>query len=209
MKLLAQLPTPTMATRTLPSSTRWPLTLTASPLWPFVLMRTKSSWRRVGGNYARDRVRLHGYPAAAGSGLEDPQLAPHVPDPLDDGERRQGGHHVDRRLEQVHSVDQLGAREHESDREDHHPHGPGGQPHLALDPQRLGARACVGDHQRAQYHRHAGRGGDRVAGVGEVPGHGREYHSLLDAIERRVEEGAEEGALARHPRVAAVDRKST
>ena len=72
--------------------------------------------------------------------------------------------------------------------------------------ERLGAGAGVGDHQRGE-HGDDDRG-DRqvVAAAGELVGDGGEHDALLDAVERRVEEGAERRALARHPRVAAVER---
>jgi hypothetical protein len=129
-----------------------------------------------------------------------------VPYPLRDGERGQPRHHVDRRLEQVHPVDQLPGREHKADREDHHSHRPRREADLALDAQRFGARACVGDHQRAEHRGHARGRGDGVPAVGEVPGDGREDDALLNPIEGRVEESAEERPLPRHARVAAVER---
>ena len=68
------------------------------------------------------------------------------------------------------------------------------------------AGARVGHHQRRQ-HRDDDRG-DRgvVAGLRELVRDGGEHDALLHPVQGRVEERAEARALARHARVAAVER---
>ena len=208
MKELAQLPTPTIATRTLSSRAAGAVCCRAPLL---LLMKfDSSSW--IGAEWRRTlrQARLVTAPSLAvdASGCAafiDDQLAPHVPDALEDGERGQRGHHVDRRREQVDVADQAPG-EHQADRKYHHADRPGGDADLALDPERLGPGARVGDHQRAEHDDHAGRGREVFARRGEVAGDGGEHDALLDPVEGRVEEGAEQRALARHPRVAAVER---
>ena len=79
-------------------------------------------------------------------------------------------------------------------------------PDLALHAERLGAGAGVGHHQRREHRDHDGGHGGVVAGLGELEGDGGEHDALLHAVQRRVEERAEARALARHARVAAVER---
>ena len=98
------------------------------------------------------------------------------------------------------------SREDESGRQDHHPDRPCGEPHLAVHSQGLGSGAGVGHHERSQDRRHHGAGSGLVAPRGEVGPDRYEHDPLLEAVERRVEECAERGPLARHPRVAAIQR---
>src|SRR5215218_353895 len=134
------------------------------------------------------------------------KLVPHMQYPLESREYRQSGNCVDGRRKQFEVADASALGEDQADRKYHHADRPGGQTDLAFDPQRLGPGAGVGDHQRKEHGDHAHRGGDVVALDGEVAGDGGEHDPLLDPVQGRVEEGAEHGPLARHPRVAAVER---
>src|SRR5690348_338113 len=128
-----------------------------------------------------------------------------MPYPLEGGEYRQGGDRVDRRRQQFEIAQTGSLGEQQSDRKYHHADRPGRQSDLAFDPERLGPGAGVGDHQREEHGGDAHRRGERAPFNREVAGDGGEHDPLLDPVERRVEEGAEEAALARHPRVAAVE----
>ena len=82
MNAFAQFPTPTTATRTLPSSVRRPLALAPFSGCPWcVLMRTKSSSRRVNPLLPEAALRLHLLAAQTRSSAL--KLTPHVPDALD------------------------------------------------------------------------------------------------------------------------------
>src|SRR5436190_19108683 len=190
MKAFAQLPTPTIATRTLPSSRRRPLADPRSAPCPSsVLIACEILLERVRRLYASNRASLHGADA--------PQLAPDVPDALDRGDRRQRGDHVDRGCEELEVAEPGPLREHQPGGEDDDPDRPGRDTDLALDADRLGSGARVGDHQRPEDGDHAERGGDGVAAVGEVPGDRGEDDPLLDPVERRVEERTEQASLPR------------
>src|SRR4051794_41880767 len=97
MSEFAQLPTPTIATRTLPSSIKWPLPAALS-CDPFsVVISGSPSLRRGGGSYYTAlayRVHLLDVPR--------PQLPPHVPHALHDCDRPKRPHSVDWRGQQVH-----------------------------------------------------------------------------------------------------------
>src|SRR4051794_17290536 len=128
-------------------------------------------------------------------------------DPLEDRDDRHRGQQVDRRLDRFQvPEDQPGAQ-------DHDPHGAVGDADLALDAQRLGARPRVGDHQRGEHGEddHAGgdigMGDEEHGGVLDEPhGHRGEHDALLDPVQRRVQERTERRPLARHARIAAVER---
>src|SRR5204863_5125868 len=117
MKAFAQLPTPTIATRTLPSSISWPFPWAplCDPL--SVGMGRMSSSQRGGACYY----------ASLASGLQlrnvqSHELAAHVPDPLDNGHRREHRHSVDGGCQQL-NVDHAGSLcEHEPDRKQDYPH---------------------------------------------------------------------------------------
>ena len=86
-------------------------------------------------------------------------------------------------------------------------------PTLHSTPKRLGPGARVGDHQRGDHghddHDHgdvAARDHGDVVVARELVGDRGQHDALFDAVERRVQEGAERRGLARHPRVAAVQR---
>src|SRR6185312_14718388 len=130
------------------------------------------------------------------------EFAANVPDALPDGDHAEPREHVHGGLQQLHAAD---VREQEPDREDHDADGARGDPDLALDAERLGAGAGVGDHQRGEHGDDDGGGGDALAVQREIAGYGGEHDPLLDAVERGVEEGAERGALAGHPRVAPIE----
>src|ERR1044072_211418 len=119
----------------------------------------------------------------------------------DDGQRRDK---VDRRRQQLEITEAGALGEDQADREYDYPYRSRRQPDLALDPERLGARPRVGDHQPAEQGDDAHRGGEIVARGGEVAGDRGQHHALLDPVQGRVEEGAEEGPLARHPRAGRV-----
>src|SRR3954449_9119588 len=201
MSEFAQLPTPTIATRTLPSSIRWPLPAAPScdPFsvlirWEVLLAAGRSLY------YAALVGRLHlGH-------VQRPQLTPHVPYTLHHGDRCQRSHSVDGRRQQLNVKDPGALGEHDADREQNYPYRPSGNPDLALDPEGLRPGTGVRDHQGAEHREHAGGSGYRMAGVREVPGDGRENDSLLDPVEGGVEERPEEGALAGHSGVATVER---
>ena len=112
MKLLAQLPTPTIATRTLPSSERRPL---GRRRWVAVGLTHAKEVLPGGGWMANYPELTFGYTSSASAALERLELPAHVPDALADRERGQPGHHVDRRGEQVDVGDQVAAAEHEAD----------------------------------------------------------------------------------------------
>ena len=194
MKVLAQLPTPTIATRTLPSSTWCPLAWRRCLRSVIRAHASKSSSRRVGSlNYAA-AVRVTGC-RTAGRAVQS-ELAPHVPDALNDSEGGERRHSVDGGSEQLDVEDPRALGEYQADREDDHPHRPRRDSDLALDTQRLRPGARVGDHQRAEHRDDARRRRHRVAAVGEVPRDRREHDALLDPVEGGVEEGPEQRALA-------------
>ena len=72
--------------------------------------------------------------------------------------------------------------------------------------ERLGAGTRVGDHHRASTAMTVAATANSSPVLGELRGDGGEDDALRDAVERRVQERAERRALARHPRVAAVER---
>src|ERR671934_1936604 len=95
-KALAQLPTPTIPTRTLPSSTRCPLAPAPSRRRAVsVLIASQSSSRRVAFLLPPLAPWLH--PGE----IQSLELAPHVPHALCHGERRQCSHSVDRRRQEL------------------------------------------------------------------------------------------------------------
>ena len=96
------------------------------------------------------------------------QLPAHVADALDDGDHRQPGEHVDGRLEQFDVEDAGALREHQPGRQDHHAHGAVGDADLALDAERLGAGARVGDHQRGEHGDDDGGDRERRRRLGEL-----------------------------------------
>src|SRR3954447_21189939 len=201
MSEFAQLPTPTIATRTLPSSIKWPLPAALS-CDPFsVVISGSPSLRRGGASYyAALAYGLHLWD------VQRLQLPPYVPHALHDCDRRKRRHSVDGRRKQLNIEEPSALREHQADGQDHYPDGPRCNPDLALHTQRLGPGARVRDHQRAEHSKHACSCGDRVARIREVPGDGRDHDTLLDPIEGRIEERAEERSLAGHARVPAVER---
>src|SRR5262245_51079565 len=164
MKLLAQLPTPTIATRTLPSSAWWPL-VCAPSCAPLVVLIACEILLRTAGHlkYALTRGRLHLTVDLAELG----QLMTNVPDTLHVRERGSRGEHVDGGLEQLEVAEPVALREDEADRQDHDPDRPRRKPDLALDAERLGPGPRVGDHQRPEHGDDAGGRRDRVAAVGE------------------------------------------
>src|SRR6476620_11311217 len=143
-----------------------------------------------------------GYDELQGSGglPARAEFRANVEDALQDRDRAQGREHVDRRGEQAEVGEQ------DADREDHDAHRAARDPDLALDAQRLGAGAGVAHHQRREDRQHRRGGGDLVALRREDRGDRGEDDALLDAVERRVEKRAELRPLARHARVAAVER---
>src|SRR5581483_1718179 len=149
----AQLPTPMIATRTLPSSAR------LRPL----LLDIRSSMN---------------------------ELLANMQDALDDRDPRGRSQEVDRPLEPAPR------REHEPGRDHDDALGPGAEPDVAAQAERLGLRTDVGNEERA------GDRGDReddrrvVGSAGEDERDRREHRSLADAVRRRVEERAERGGLA-------------
>src|SRR4051794_1086987 len=207
MKLLAQLPTPTIATRTFSSSRPTPFVWPLAPLLSLMELEVlldcwvaEHTWR----------LRWLHVPRAATVVLDAGDLAgklvSHMPYPLEGGENRQCRDHVDRRGQQFEVAQTGPPGEDQADRKYHHADRPRRNSDLALDPERLGPGAGVGDHQRAEHRDHAHRRGEVAPFGGEVAGDGSEHDPLLDPVEGRVEEGAEEGPLARHPRVATVER---
>src|SRR4051794_13224639 len=206
MKLLAQLPTPTIATRTFSSSRPTPFVWPLAPLLSLMELEVlldcwvaEHTWR----------LRWLHVPRAATVVLDAGDLAgklvSHMPYPLEGGENRQCRDHVDRRGQQFEVAQTGPLGEDQADRKYHHADRPRRNSDLALDPERLGPGAGVGDHQRAEHRDHAHRRGEVAPFGGEVAGDSGEHDPLLDPVEGRVEEGAEEGPLARHPRVAAVE----
>src|SRR3954465_7737220 len=164
MSEFAQLPTPTIATRTLPSSIKWPLPAALS-CDPFsVVISGSPSLRRVGASY---------YAALAyGLHLWDVprlQLPPHAPHALHDCDRQKRRHSVDGRRKQLNIEEPSALREHQADRQDHYPDGPRGNPDLALHAKRLRPSARVGDHQRAEHGQDTDSSRNRVPRVREVP----------------------------------------
>src|SRR3954447_12306659 len=128
---------------------------------------------------------------------------PYTLDRGDDGQHRD---QVDRGSQKLEIAEPGTLGEDQADGEYDYPHGTRRQADLALDPERLGAGPGVGDHQRAEHGDDAHRGGEILAGGGEVAGDRGEHDSLLDPVQGRVEEGTEERPLARHARVATVER---
>src|SRR5680860_337446 len=207
MKELAQLPTPTIATRTFSSALTEPLPLFVS------LMKLKDS-------FLSRWVRKH----TSGANSLHPNLEPRAElarsswegllqklvsdvhyalDRRDDGQHRD---QVDRWGQELEIAEPGALGEDQADREYDYPDGTRRQPDLALDPERLGAGTRVGDHQRAEHGDHAHRRGKIVAGRSEVAGDRGQHDPLLDPVQGRVEEGAEQRPLARHARVAPVHR---
>ena len=116
------------------------------------------------------------------------------------------GEHVDGGREQL-EVARSALGEQQADREDHDAHRAAGDADLALDAQRLGAGAGVADHQRGQDGDDARRRRRTACRASAKYGGDRgQDDALLDAVQRRVQERAERRALARHARVAAVER---
>src|SRR6187549_655058 len=158
MNELAQLPTPTMATRTFSSWRPAPL----APFNPLVsLMKLEvlpcgSGWLAVGSGWPAKHTcggcRLQVGGRALGlAGRVSPQLVPYVPYALGRRDRGQSRDSVDRRGQQLNVYKSGALGKDQADGKQHYPDGPGCQPHLALDPERLGAGPRVGDHQRAEH----------------------------------------------------------
>src|SRR4051794_1882798 len=157
------------------------------------------------GTGSRRYIRRPGAPsykffAASGGAGARAELRADVEDALQHRHRAERHEHVHGRCEEAEVGEQ------DADRQDHDAHGAARDPHLALDAERLGARAGVADHQRREHGGDRRGRGDLVAVRGEHRGDRGEDDALLDAVERRVEERAELRALARHARVAPVHR---
>src|SRR3954469_17960612 len=132
MKALAQLPTPTIATRTFPSSVRWPFV--EAPLCGPSVMRAKSSSGRVVKlRPGPVRVTPSRLSALRRATLQFEQLAADMPDALAHGEGCESRHSVDGRLQQFKVSYACPLREDEADGEDHHPHRSRREAHLALE----------------------------------------------------------------------------
>ena len=159
-----------------------------------------------GAPVTRPRSRLRPVGRPFGRRLHRLQRVSDVPDTLHDGEGGERGHRVDRGSQQLDVEDAGPFREDEADGQYDHSDGARGDTDLALHAQRLGPGTGVGDHQRAEHDDHAHRGGELVAGLGEAVGDRGEHDPLLDPVQGRIEEGAEQRALARGARVAAVER---
>src|SRR5918992_4190253 len=113
MKELAQLPTPTIATRTFSSGCRAPLPPTPLPSLTFEVP-PRQGWGRKDTPAAQ---WLHARIAAADpfGGLAG-ELVSHVPDTLDHRDRGQPGNRVDRQVEELEVTERRALREHEADR---------------------------------------------------------------------------------------------
>jgi hypothetical protein len=96
--------------------------------------------------------------------------------------------------------------EHEPRREDHDADRAGREADLALDPQRLGAGAGVGNHQRSEHRGNRRGGRDLVVPRRKVGANRCQHDAFLEPVERRIEERAEWRSLTRHPRVASIER---
>src|ERR1700733_6909370 len=141
---LAQLPTPMIATRTLPSWWR------AAPLVePLVVLTVCAAFLSVGPawgvpregraghyRYSAKTRSLHRLPVPARP--DALQLFAHVEDALERREDGQAGQHIHRRREQLEVAERGASGEHQADRQDDHTHRAGRQAHLALDAESLG-----------------------------------------------------------------------
>src|ERR1700690_1214938 len=108
--------------------------------WPLVVLTCRSL----------PEFPERGYPARR-AGLRSAQLAPDVQNALQDGDRAENREYVDRHDQQVEVAERGAAGEDQADREDHHAHRAGRDADLALDAERLRARAGIGHHQRGEH----------------------------------------------------------
>ena len=120
-------------------------------------------------------------------------------DALRDREPGDRGEHVDRPLEQAPGG------EAEADGDEHHAFDPRAEADVAAQSDRLGLRARVRDEEGADHGCECRHEGYLVPVVHEREPDRGEDRRLADAVERRVEEGAEHRPLARGPGECAVE----
>src|SRR6478752_7401532 len=117
MKELAQLPTPTMATRTFSSPRPTPLVLPFAPLLSLMKLEVLLGSRWMAEHTRRPCwLQLLRLAAALGAGLGQKKLVPHMPHPLEHGDDRQSGNDVDRRRQQFEIADAGSLGEDQADR---------------------------------------------------------------------------------------------
>src|SRR5436190_24131502 len=116
MNELAQLPTPTIATRTLPSSTRCPLVLASCWRGPLSVICVPSPPRGWSGAPTTP-LSCPGYISCPAGHLQGLELPTHMPHPLADREGGQRGHSVDGRRQELNIEHSCSFREDKADRE--------------------------------------------------------------------------------------------
>src|SRR5512133_3569055 len=120
-------------------------------------------------------------------------------DALDDGEPRGRGERDNRPRESAPR------REDEPGRDEHDTLGARAQADVALQSERLGAGARVGDEEGADDRRHRDHNRPLLAMAGEDERDRGEHRALADAVGGGVDEGAERGGLAAYASERAVE----